>query len=655
MLVSSSLFRSPMSQFHGQHLCWSACSLVTDSATAADCSLSPVLAVLTHMRSTPFRWAYFDQYANDALMRDLGFSLGSLLFLFVYSLTQIGSFLLTVAVIGSIMCTLPLALATYSLLLGVRWIGVLHFLGVFVILGIGADDVFVVLEHWKVCIHTLVVSENIFVHYETFLSISCEKFVSTGGSRLVKENIDVMLNLLILLVVLVISKVCSHSKARWCDSRVMTTNVYDCDTVMQHSADHARSKYPTQPPTVVDRMSWCIEHSVMSVTATSATTIAAFAANMTSSITPVRLFGLFMVILVSMNFFFVVTLLLAFLALRERNSASGNSARAARAAVTAATNARGLASSAANASRRLLGISLGGATELVPLNHTPTGAATAAASNGTANAAHSTTPHPQHPHEPYPMSLALTHPSDKGANRSFRSPHYPPSSDPADEASSLLARPLPSALSLGGSSTALSPLGSPPHPHNSTPQLLVSPEPPEPASHSGGSPPSGSSPSHSGGSSPHPPPRHRRTDGSWVPSVIGSGDYSHSGTLSRPNAFMRFTCSVDPDNKDITCVAPTSGTTPSNVHAFLGGPYARWLFSWRHFILLVTLIVVAFSAWRASLLELPHSRPTVWRKGSNIRNYYDLVRIVPLPSLCFLWQWTSYFLSRNSKNSSDVC
>lgn len=94
-------------------------------------------------------------YQNDALMRDLGFSLGSLLFLFVYALTQIGSFLLTVAVVVSILCTLPLALATYSLLLGVRWIGVLHFLGVFVILGIGADDVFVVLEHWKVRLYSL--------------------------------------------------------------------------------------------------------------------------------------------------------------------------------------------------------------------------------------------------------------------------------------------------------------------------------------------------------------------------------------------------------------------------------------------------------------------------------------------------------------------
>lgn len=96
------------------------------------------------------QWAYFDVYSSHALIRDVAFSAGSLAFLIVYTLTQLGSLVLTLAVVGSILCTLPLALAVYAVILGVRWIGVLHFLGIFVILGIGADDVFVVLEHWVV-------------------------------------------------------------------------------------------------------------------------------------------------------------------------------------------------------------------------------------------------------------------------------------------------------------------------------------------------------------------------------------------------------------------------------------------------------------------------------------------------------------------------
>lgn len=63
---------------------------------------------------------------------------------------QVGSLLLTVTLVTGILATFPLTVAIYALVLGVRWLGVLHFLGIFIILGIGADDVFVVLEHWKV-------------------------------------------------------------------------------------------------------------------------------------------------------------------------------------------------------------------------------------------------------------------------------------------------------------------------------------------------------------------------------------------------------------------------------------------------------------------------------------------------------------------------
>lgn len=392
---------------------------------------------------------------------------------------------------------------------------------------------------------------------------------------------------------------------------------------MQHSADQARPKNSADSPTVVERMAWCIEHSVLSITATSATTIAAFAANMTSSITPVRLFGLFMVILVSMNFFFVVTLLLAFLAVREKHSSKrrdGN--RAARAAIAAAANARSSASNAGNAQRRMLGISFGGCTDLVPLTTTPTGTSTGAAHspNDLIPAGDPTSHHPP-PHEPYPMSLALTHPSEKGVNRCMRSHSFAACSDNPDEEASLLARPMVSAQSLGASSGGRSPMGSPQYLEGSNADI--------PSAQSLAQLPQDDapSPSHSGSSTPQRVPR--RTDGSWVPSVIASGDYSHSGTVCRPSTLlchaMAFTCSVDPDTKDITCVAPTSGTTPSNVHAFLGGSYARWLHSWRHFILLMTLILVCFCSWRASMLELPHSRPTVWRKGSNMHSYYDMV------------------------------
>jgi hypothetical protein len=69
----------------------------------------------------------------------------------VLHLLQVGSLALTVLVVFTILASFPIALAVYAVVLGIRWIGVLHFLGIFIILGIGADDIFVVLDHWKVC------------------------------------------------------------------------------------------------------------------------------------------------------------------------------------------------------------------------------------------------------------------------------------------------------------------------------------------------------------------------------------------------------------------------------------------------------------------------------------------------------------------------
>lgn len=68
---------------------------------------------------------------------------GALSFLLVYTLTQVRSVGLTLLIVATILLSFPLALAVYAVVLGFRWIGVLHFLGLFIVLGIGADDIFV--------------------------------------------------------------------------------------------------------------------------------------------------------------------------------------------------------------------------------------------------------------------------------------------------------------------------------------------------------------------------------------------------------------------------------------------------------------------------------------------------------------------------------
>ena len=48
-----------------------------------------------------------------------------------------------------IVLSFPVAFFVYRALAGIAWVGLLNLLGVFLIAGIGADDIFVVWEHWK--------------------------------------------------------------------------------------------------------------------------------------------------------------------------------------------------------------------------------------------------------------------------------------------------------------------------------------------------------------------------------------------------------------------------------------------------------------------------------------------------------------------------
>jgi hypothetical protein len=128
----------------------------THSDPDAGATLAAVAAASAASHSTATvefiwrQWRYFDVYSSHALVRDISFSAGSLTFLTCYTWSQVGSISLTLLVVLTVLMSFPLALALYAVVLGVRWIGVLHFLGIFVILGIGVDDIFVVLDHWKV-------------------------------------------------------------------------------------------------------------------------------------------------------------------------------------------------------------------------------------------------------------------------------------------------------------------------------------------------------------------------------------------------------------------------------------------------------------------------------------------------------------------------
>lgn len=66
-------------------------------------------------------------------------------------------------------------------------------------------------------------------------------------------------------------------------------------SVVQLAKAEAGSGGGVGDATVTERLAWTLQHSLMSITATSFTTAAAFAANVASTVTPIRLFGAFMV------------------------------------------------------------------------------------------------------------------------------------------------------------------------------------------------------------------------------------------------------------------------------------------------------------------------------------------------------------------------
>lgn len=307
--------------------------------------------------------------------------------------------------------------------------------------------------------------------------------------------------------------------------------------LLQLSREQATATQDGDRPSVTDRLAWTIEHAITSVTATSFTTAAAFAANLTSSITPVRLFGLFMVVLVLVNYAFVLTLLLAILVLRER----AVPAHADHTAELPAWRRLWLWSTVAASAMDVGKHNLETDTELVPL-----------------------------------AALQRNAGFDDSAQRADGT---------AWDASATDGRAMP---------------------HEAQGDTAAS------------------------GQSLQHDRRARHSSDGQAADADGQGLLSNSAD-GAGLAGVRSERSKSRRRRSRWCGCVDEHGTWLHVHAWLGGPYARAVHGARWVIMAFTALGVAFSAWRASLLTLPESRPTVWRASSNFHKYYDLVRLRSRP------------------------
>ena len=88
------------------------------------------------------------RYLDEILAQDALFAVMSMLFVLIYISFMTNSWFLSVMGIGQIMMSFGPAYFIYYLVFSQRFFGVFNMLSIFIILGIGADDIFVFLDTW---------------------------------------------------------------------------------------------------------------------------------------------------------------------------------------------------------------------------------------------------------------------------------------------------------------------------------------------------------------------------------------------------------------------------------------------------------------------------------------------------------------------------
>lgn len=80
---------------------------------------------------------------------DMIFTLFAIVFVWIWIYVHIGSFFMANVAMTQIICSLPVALIFYKKLFAIPYFEILHILCIFLVLGIGADDVFVLVDAWR--------------------------------------------------------------------------------------------------------------------------------------------------------------------------------------------------------------------------------------------------------------------------------------------------------------------------------------------------------------------------------------------------------------------------------------------------------------------------------------------------------------------------
>lgn len=203
------------------------------------------------------RWTNIEWFQNEyenTLVADNIWLGGSIGFVGMYMRVHTGSWFLALMGMLQILLSLPVSYFIYGVLGGVRFFSGLHVLVLFVILGVGADDIFVLVDAWKQSTEVIESAE---------IKMKSED-KGTKGSKDGSTDED------------------KEKKSRC-----------DCDAdALYESVEHARIAY-------------AVRRGMSTIFNTSLTTCMAFLATAVSPIMPISTFGYFAAVCIIMNYVFV--------------------------------------------------------------------------------------------------------------------------------------------------------------------------------------------------------------------------------------------------------------------------------------------------------------------------------------------------------------
>ena len=104
--------------------------------------------------------ALFDKFTK-LLENDSAYAGLSMMFVFCFFIIHLKSFFLAFMAIVLIILSFPLSMLVSEGILGVTFFSSLHMLVIFIVLGIAADDVFVLIDAWRQSEHILIFEGDI--------------------------------------------------------------------------------------------------------------------------------------------------------------------------------------------------------------------------------------------------------------------------------------------------------------------------------------------------------------------------------------------------------------------------------------------------------------------------------------------------------------